>query len=264
VIGGNTIRTQAHQIRNAKAKQTLAAFALVKPTRRIPVWMVTGTPIQNNPKDLFPLVKMIGVQALTDFAWYNRLVVKPLGRTQGEHGEGTINLRTLMGCLTLRRTKGMQVKDQATGEMRPLVSLPSKTVRVSRITLSAEARDMYDKLFAQSQRHARVLLKGRSDYMGILTLLSRIRQLCCDPRLLPEDVVAALGRDEDIVAKALSDAKMALGKEAVMAILQKLRLMVSVVALVHGCREPVVEIRSRSRGCSLSLLLWDFAEMCTF
>ena len=52
-------------------------------------------------------------------------------------------------------------------------------------------------LFAQSQERAQSLFAARQDgggstYMGLLTLLGRLRQLCCDPRLLPDELVARM------------------------------------------------------------------------
>lgn len=48
------------------------------------------------------------------------------------------NLRTLVKCITLRRTKSSEVNG------RPLVSLPEKTVCVEKVELSQAEREEYE------------------------------------------------------------------------------------------------------------------------
>lgn len=56
---GRVVFDEAHSLRNPNTKQTKAAFKLKVDG---PTWMLTGTPIQNQIIDLWPLVKMIGVR----------------------------------------------------------------------------------------------------------------------------------------------------------------------------------------------------------
>jgi SNF2 family DNA or RNA helicase len=135
---------------------------------------VTGTPIQNVVLDLWPLVKMVGVEPFNnpelDVAkdWFKKRIANPL-----KHGglDGVTNLRTLVSAelrlysviqvtypkcgtarraqvrsVTLRRMKGLMVKDKTTGLMRPLVQLPIKTVRVVSVEFLPEHRALYDTL----------------------------------------------------------------------------------------------------------------------
>ena len=102
--------------------------------------MVTGTPIQNSTKDLFALVFAIGVYPFTGVGqgskMFNEHIFKPLKANQER---GIKNLRTLVGCITLRRLKGLMVKDATSGEMRPLIELPTKTLLVDSIPFSDES-----------------------------------------------------------------------------------------------------------------------------
>jgi SWI/SNF-related matrix-associated actin-dependent regulator of chromatin subfamily A3 len=222
---GRVVFDEAHTLRNPLAKQTKAVFALdLKDTA---VWMVTGTPIQNSTKDLFALVRTIGVVPFQDIQIFNQRIYKPLRAGQRE---GIQNLRTLIGCITLRRLKTLKVKDKITGAMNPLIELPKKTVRAARIDFPTADRKLYNDLFAQSQQKAKAILVtkkkgGRLDMMGMLTLLSRLRSLCCDQRLLPVDIIEALQNGKNVVnpADVLAAATKELGSEKVKDILEKLK-----------------------------------------
>jgi len=213
---------EAHNLRNRNARKTKAVLAL---QQRGPIWMVTGTPIQNKVVDLFPLVSAIGIAPFTAYAFFQNRIMQPL---KANSEVGHTNLRTLVGATVLRRHKGLLVKDNATGRMRPLVALPGKTVRIAKISLSAEDQRLYDQLFAQSKTRAETLFgergNGGNAFMGILTLLGRLRQLCCDPRLLPEDLASKVLNGEDVCSPEgrFDRAAQDIGVERATAMLSKL------------------------------------------
>ena len=125
-----------------------------------PTWCCTGTPVQNQIKDLFSLVKLIGVPPFQDFAYFRNRVLQPL-KYGGD--VGITNLRILFGNLALRRVKGLMVKD-ARGIEQPLIQLPAKVVRVITIEQTDTTKLLYLNLFKQSQTAAMVLLESKNQY----------------------------------------------------------------------------------------------------
>lgn len=66
---------EGHQIRNPKAKMTVAACSLKAKSR----WVLTGTPIVNSLKDLYSHVKFLGLPGgLCEFEIYNSTLIRPL------------------------------------------------------------------------------------------------------------------------------------------------------------------------------------------
>lgn len=125
-----------------------------------------------------------------------------------------------MGTITLRRLKGLRVKDKRSGIERPLVALPPKSIQLATIPFQDDHQALYDSLWRQSAAHAQHLVatdKNKS-FMGILQLLGRLRQLCCDGRLLSQEVLEKLRAGDDVVSPAavLKQAKAALGEGTVL------------------------------------------------
>eukprot|EP00040_Diaphanoeca_grandis_P017512 m.91480 g.91480 ORF g.91480 m.91480 type:complete len:1104 (+) comp26474_c0_seq1:162-3473(+) len=217
---GRIVFDEAHNLRNANTKQAKAAFEL---KCLGPMWLVTGTPIQNQINDLFPLVRLLKVQPFVEFQFFRNRISQPL-KLGGD--EGITNLRLLVGNITLRRIKGLVVKDKTSGLERQLVELPQKSTKIVKIQTTNESRTLYDNLFKQSQSRARAMfVDGKPDFMNILQLLGRLRSLCCDARLLKPEIVDKLMNNDDVVSAAdvIKTAKEQLGTEKVMEILAKLK-----------------------------------------
>lgn len=125
------ILDEGHVIRNARTKTALAACQLNAEAR----WVITGTPIVNNMKDLYSMVKFLrltgGVQ---DPDVFNTVITRPLGL--GDPHAETL-LQSLMSDLCLRRKKDMKFVD---------LKLPPKSEHVHRITFHPEEKKKYDAL----------------------------------------------------------------------------------------------------------------------
>ena len=93
---------------------------------------------------------------------------------------GFERLRLLMKGFALRRTK------EILGAL-----LPSKTVELHTIQLDAFTRKKYDCLFESARSMFSSLLSSGDaklifkNYSGVLEILMRLRQSCCDPSLVP-------------------------------------------------------------------------------
>ena len=109
---------EGHQIKNSAAKTTAAVNSLDTERR----WILSGTPIQNNLKELYSLINWLGVKpfSLQPKAYWNREISNPVKK--GDPLAMRV-LQVLINGICLRRTK----RDKFNG--LPIVALPPKNVR---------------------------------------------------------------------------------------------------------------------------------------
>lgn len=120
---------EGHTIRNPKAKQAVAACALMADSR----WILTGTPIVNNLKDFYSHVKFLRLSGgLQQLEVFNGALVRPL-----KDGDPNANLllQALVGTLCLRRMKDMKFVD---------LHLPELQSYVNHIKFLPHEREKYD------------------------------------------------------------------------------------------------------------------------
>lgn len=85
-----------------------------------------------------------------------------------------------MTAISLRRTK-----DKA------LVGLPPKSVETLLVDLSADERDVYDKMEAEAKNILGLYMSGENlvrNYSTVLSILVRLRQVCNALALCPSDI----------------------------------------------------------------------------
>lgn len=96
---------EGHNCRNPSTKKAQAAYGLLAKSR----WVLTGTPIVNNLKDLYSLVKFIGLTGgLQQQDVFSSVLIRPLN--QGD-ADAAILLKALMSTICLRRMKDMKFVD---------------------------------------------------------------------------------------------------------------------------------------------------------
>ncbi|KAJ3934005.1 MAG: SNF2 family N-terminal domain-containing protein [Lentinula lateritia] len=178
------ILDEGHSIRNPKAKMSQAVCALEADRR----WVLTGTPIINSPRDLGSLLTFLRIcRPLDNADFFKRLLLRPL---KDGIPSGAELLRALMSHVCLRRTKEMQ---DASGN--PLVPLPPVEIIKIPVTLSDEARSLYEEVERLSGQKFEALMHGDSHAMmqsNALSMLTRMRQLALHPALLPRDYLGQL------------------------------------------------------------------------
>lgn len=125
------ILDEGHVIRNARTQTALAACELKAEAR----WVLTGTPIVNNIKDLHSMIKFLRLTGgIEDSEVFNTVITRPLG--QGDY-RAEVLLGSLMQDLCLRRRKDMAFVD---------LKLPPKNEYVHRIAFHAEEKKKYEAL----------------------------------------------------------------------------------------------------------------------
>ncbi|PQQ19368.1 putative SWI/SNF-related matrix-associated actin-dependent regulator of chromatin subfamily A member 3-like 1 [Prunus yedoensis var. nudiflora] len=165
------ILDEAQMIKNENAQQSEAVTKL-KAKRR---WAVTGTPIQNGSFDLFSLMAFLRFEPFSIKSSWQSLVQRPLA---DGNPKGLSRLQVLMATISLRRTKD-----------KVQIGLPSKTVDICYVELSAEERELYDEMEGEAKSVVRNYTSADSvlrKYSHVLTsIILQLRQICTDSALCP-------------------------------------------------------------------------------
>ncbi len=180
---------EAQALKNPKAKAGLAV-AKLRARQRL---ALTGTPIENHLEELWSIFDLAVPGLLADRARFSRLFRTPI-----EKHDDTLRRNALAARIKpflLRRTKEDVAQD-----------LPEKTEIVQRIELRGPQRDLYESV--RISMHKRVvdevarrgLARSRIVVLGALL---KLRQVCCDPRLLKAS--GAKGVHESHKLEALLD-----------------------------------------------------------
>jgi superfamily II DNA or RNA helicase len=164
---------EAQNIKNSSTHAARAAYE-IKADSKV---ALTGTPVENHLEELwsifrFALPGLLGSQL--DFRREFRIPIES-GAGRGPREKLERRTRPFM----IRRTK-----EQVAPE------LPAKTEIVDYIPLEASQREFYDAVSLAADRQIResILQKGWDETrFEALQALLRLRQICCDPRLLKQD-----------------------------------------------------------------------------
>jgi len=164
------ILDEGQQIKNPESQTARAARALRARER----WALTGTPVENRPLDLWSLIEFVLPGLLGPARQFQREYAEPIAR--GEAGAAR-KIHARVRPFLLRRTKAQVLQD-----------LPPRIEQVERAPLS----DLQRALYKAQLDAARGELEGADPERSrfeVLAALTRLRQICCHPRLLPEDLL---------------------------------------------------------------------------
>ncbi|MDR5903346.1 DEAD/DEAH box helicase [Halomonas icarae] len=167
---GLLVLDEAQAIKNA-ASQTARAVRQLDVERAI---AMTGTPLENHLGELWAQLDAVAPGALGSQQWFGQRFRTPIEK------EGDVALRQRLSRriapLMLRRTK-----------QQVLAELPEKTETRREVTLGGVQRELYESLrLAQHQRVQQAVAERGLAGSGIVMLdaLLKLRQVCCDPRLV--------------------------------------------------------------------------------
>lgn len=164
------ILDEAQSIKNFKSLTTQLVQQLHAQHRLC----LTGTPLENHLGELWSLFNFIMPGLLGTHKKFNLLFRHPIEKYQ--HQERRQHLNRRVAPFLLRRTKAEVAKE-----------LPEKIHILQRVELEGEQRDLYEtvRITLQKKVHDEITKIGfaRSQIM-ILSALLKLRQICCDPRLL--------------------------------------------------------------------------------
>ncbi|KAK4506659.1 hypothetical protein PRZ48_000391 [Zasmidium cellare] len=226
------ILDEGHIIRNPKAKGTAACTALMARSR----WVLTGTPIVNSLKDLYSLLRFIGITGgMQQLDIFNRVLVRPM-----KNGDvsATNLLKLIMKSFTLRRRKEMAFID---------LKLPPLEEFVHRVDFTDKERERYEALEKQAKGVLNTFeTKGTAaTYSHLLEVLLRMRQCCNHWQLCGERVTNLLAQFEKTKIVALTPEN----KKALQEILQvQIESQEDCAICLETLHQPVITACGHSFG----------------
>jgi len=138
---------------------------------------LSGTPMENHLGELWSLFHFLMPGFLGSQARFKDLFRTPIEK-QGDN-ERFDQLRRRVTPFMLRRAK----RDVAT-------DLPEKQEFISSVELSGKQADLYETIRLATEKSVREALENKGlakSQIQILDALLKLRQVCCDPRLVPLD-----------------------------------------------------------------------------
>lgn len=161
---------EAQHIKNPETQNAQSAFALRAAHR----FVLTGTPMENSVRDLWSIMNFALPGYLGPRADFRERYELPLARGAAPDVQRRLSRR--LQPFLLRRKKADVAKD-----------LPEKIEQVVPCDLTRSQRNAYDALLREIQSGLGVGGRGTNagaQRMKMLTGLLRLRQVCCDLRLL--------------------------------------------------------------------------------
>ena len=180
------------EAQNIKNAASLAAKA-VKTIDAEHRFAMTGTPIENRLSELWSIFDFLMPGYLLTYKKFKDKFEAPIVREANEKARE--NLHMMVAPFILRRMK----KDV-------LTDLPEKVEMVMTSEMTAEQRKVYSANLAQLLGQTGGILSGQNK-MIVLAGLTRLRQICCDPRLCLLNYQGGSGKLDqlrEVVAEALA------------------------------------------------------------
>jgi SNF2 family DNA or RNA helicase len=185
------ILDEAHTIKNRNAKMTKACYDVRSHYR----WCLTGTPMQNNLDELQSLIKFLRIKPYCELHSWKDSIMNPM-----KNGRGNLAMRRLQVFLKTfmkRRTKDVLKKEGALnfggkakeGEDKGGFQIVARNVETVIGSFTTKEREFYDRLSNRAESRLAEMMGGaKTDYIGALVLLLRLRQACNHPNLTKSNV----------------------------------------------------------------------------
>jgi superfamily II DNA or RNA helicase len=167
------ILDEAQMIKNPRAKVSQMARALRAQHRLC----LTGTPMENHLGELWSLFDFLQPGLLGNEKHFQRLYRTPIEKNGDQPRAEALTRR--IAPFVLRRTKDAVAKE-----------LPAKTQIVESIVLDEQQRDFYDGIRLAMHQRVREAIEQQGlarSHITVLDALLKLRQACCDPRLVSAD-----------------------------------------------------------------------------
>lgn len=161
---------EAQFIKNPKTKNAQSVKSL-KSRHRL---ALTGTPIENGLSELWSIFDFLLPGYLYSLNYFTKNFEKPI---QMGDDKRQAQLQKLVSPFILRRTKKQVLKD-----------LPDKVEKDLWLNFSPEEKQLYLANLAQVNKQLQQQLElEQVDSILILAMMTRLRQICCEPRMLYEN-----------------------------------------------------------------------------
>ena len=167
------IADEAQYLKNSNTQNAKAIKKMKAETR----YALTGTPIENSLSELWSIFDYIMPGYLFSYKKFKTLYETPIVKENDQ--KAMDKLKMLIEPFILRRTKS-----------EVLTELPEKTVTVLNNEMEDEQKNLYLSYLAQAREDVaeEINLNGiERSHIKILSVLTRLRQICCHPSLFIKD-----------------------------------------------------------------------------
>lgn len=201
------ILDEAHNIKNDRSNAAQAVLS-IRATYRL---CMTGTPLMNNVKELYSLIRFLRISPYDGWKRFYQDFAKPLKGKKWEHSSAMKALQAFLRTILLQRTATSQI------DGKQILNLPELISQTATTEFNEDQRDFYNHLEQKLALKFNKYLKAGTvlkNYSYILVLILRLRQCCCHPFLImnhgipegtelkPEEMInLALKLDEVIVER---------------------------------------------------------------
>ena len=170
------VMDEAQMIKNPRAKVSQVARSMRAEHRLC----LSGTPMENHLGELWSLLDFLQPGLLGDERRFQRQYRTAIEKNGDAERAQALSRR--IAPFILRRTKDAVAPE-----------LPAKTQIIQTIALEEKQRDFYDGVRLASHRRVRETIEERGlarSQITVLDALLKLRQACCDPRLIASDAQA--------------------------------------------------------------------------
>ena len=167
------IADEAQYLKNSNTQNAKSIKKINAETR----YALTGTPIENSLSELWSIFDYIMPGYLFSYKKFKTLYETPIVKDNDINAMN--KLKMLIEPFILRRTKS-----------EVLTELPEKTVTVLNNEMEEEQKNLYLSYLAQAREEVaeEINLNGiERSHIKILSVLTRLRQICCHPSLFIKD-----------------------------------------------------------------------------
>ncbi len=163
---------EAQYIKNQKTKNAICVKRLKSEHR----FALTGTPIENSLAELWSIFDFLMPYYLYNYHYFSAQYEKPIVKFNDEKKQ--TRLQNMVSPFLLRRNKAVVLKE-----------LPPKIEKTLTFTFNEQEKNLY--YVNMIQIHKELAAKYNVDVnkrFEILAMLTKLRQLCLDPRLVYDDI----------------------------------------------------------------------------
>jgi superfamily II DNA or RNA helicase len=171
---------EAQALKNPRAQ----AAAIVRELRARQVICLTGTPLENSLEDLWSLMNLTVPAALGDRKAFRQTFRTPIENHSDSQRREQLSRR--VRPFLLRRRKADVAAD-----------LPARTEIEDTVPLNGAQRDLYETVRASMDARVREAIRAhglKRSQITVLEALLKLRQVCCDPRLLDAEAARRGGK----------------------------------------------------------------------
>lgn len=166
------ILDEAQYIKNPKTKNAVSVKSLNGKHR----FALTGTPIENSLAELWSIFDFLMPDYLYNYHYFQSHYETPIVKNHNEQKQQ--ELKHLISPFILRRNKKDVLKE-----------LPDKIEKTLSLEFNEEERKLYLANLVQVNKELQEQLSYENvDRIAILAMLTKLRQICCEPRVVYDNI----------------------------------------------------------------------------